>query len=196
MKLTKRLHLIHWLCNLYLFHAYIIETKRIPLCARYIYIIMHQFKMSSHVMTSILFYTRWFCYQNGTTRIVSSSVCYSARWSAGFSHHQHYNWMVKFSCGPCCPARCGHCRLPPWRSPQLQFWWHSHMDNQLGECHPKAGRLTYLCFFYFALFFAVMVVQKRYNICSWNGALCYGYLDSNVSGKFISHYLFDVLVQC
>ena len=149
VKLTKRLHLIHWLCNLYLFHAYTIETIRIPLCARYIYIIMHQFKMSSHVMTSILFYTRWFCYQNGTTRIVSSSVCYSAHWSAGFSHHQHYNWMVKFSCGPCCPARCGHCRLLPWRSPQLQFWWHSHMDNQLGECHPKAGRLTYLCFFLF-----------------------------------------------
>ena len=110
---------------------------------------------------------------------------------------KHYNWMVKFSCGPCCPARCGHCRLPPWRSPQLQFWWHSHMDNQLGECHPKAGRPTDLCFFsIFALLLAVLVVQKRYNICAWNGALCYGYLDSNVSGKFISHYLFDVLVQC
>ena len=40
------------------FHAYIIETKRIPLCARYIYKSMHQFKMSCHVMTSILFYTR------------------------------------------------------------------------------------------------------------------------------------------
>ena len=127
----------------------------------------------------------------------SSSVGYSARRSAGFSRHQHYNWMVKFSGGRCCPARCGHCRLPPWRSPQLQLWWHSHMDNQLGECHPKAGRPTDLCFFsIFALLLAVLVVQKRYNICAWNGVLCYGYLDSNVSGKFISHYLFDVLVQC